>query len=115
MCRLCPKMTLSQFLLLRDIRYSQKKCQFPERFIYDFHPNGKILEHIKIYTQKKKNPQYQNILDEFYTDLTNICDPESVNIRAKKEQKTTNTETDVPRSRGTINYVFQILFHRRRT
>ena len=34
-----------------------------------------------------KNPQYQKILDEFYTDLTNICDPESVNIRAKKEQK----------------------------
>ena len=33
------------------------------------------------------NPDYKSVLDIFYDDLKNICDPEAVNLRAKKEQE----------------------------
>ena len=32
---------------------------------------------------------FSNIVDDFYKDLLNICDPEEVNKRAKKEQNET--------------------------
>ena len=32
-------------------------------------------------------PEYQSIMEEFYNDLTKICNPEAVNMRAKREQQ----------------------------